>query len=177
MRRAQGGWEGGPCIDRDGRACSGVRRRRGQPAATGRRVSGRIAFTPPTPGVCHVRVRVVGVRIRQFPNGGFWALLVCPRCDARSQRIRLLDGQPACGKCIRASGLIYRSQSVRTETRHLVTAPPRLALLGGHKPARINPRPGRKLDRRAPIEAALKRSLLVARRRGIAVFEKKLIGP
>jgi hypothetical protein len=109
----------------------------------------------------------VGVRMTQFPNGGFWARFVCPRCGGSSQRLRLLDGQPACGKCVRASGLIYRSQSVRTETRHLVTAPPRIALLNGDTPARVNPRPGRKLDRRANLEFALRRSRIVARKHGV----------
>jgi hypothetical protein len=27
----------------------------------------------------------VGVRMRQFPNGGFWAQFVCPRCDGGAQ--------------------------------------------------------------------------------------------
>jgi hypothetical protein len=117
----------------------------------------------------------VGVRMTHFPNGGFWARFVCPRCDRGCQRLRLLDGQPACGKCIRAIGLIYRSQSVRTETRHLVTAPPRIALLNADKPARVNPRPGRKLDRRPLIEAALKRSLIVARKAKVSEFDKMLI--
>jgi hypothetical protein len=109
----------------------------------------------------------VGVRMRQFANGGFWARFVCPRCDGGSQRLRLLDGQPACGKCIRASGLIYRSQSTRTEKRHLLTAPPRMVLLSGDKPARVNPRPGRNLDRRANLEFALRRSRVVARKHGV----------
>jgi hypothetical protein len=116
----------------------------------------------------------VGVRMRQFPNGGFWARFICPRCGGGSQRLRLLDGQPACGKCIRASGLIYRSQSVRTETRHLVTAPPRIALLNGDKPARVNQRPGRKLDRRTNIEAKVRRSLIVARQFAIDEHDKML---
>jgi hypothetical protein len=119
----------------------------------------------------------VGVRLRRFRNSGFWAMFICPRCGGGAQRLRLLDDRPACGACVKASGLIYRSQSVRTENRHMVTAPLRIALLNGDKPARVNPRPGRRLDRRAPIVAALKRSLLVARRRGIAEFEKKLIDP
>jgi hypothetical protein len=110
----------------------------------------------------------VGVRMRQFANGGFWAQFVCPRCNGGCQRLRLLDGQPACGKCIRASGLIYRSQSIRTEKRHLLTAPPRIAFLSADKPARINPRPGRKLDRRANLEFALRRSRIVARNHGVA---------
>ena len=67
-------------------------------------------------------------------------------------------------------------ESTAAKDRHLLTAPERIARLNGDS-ARVNPRPGRRLDRRAPIEAALKRSLLVARRRGIAEFEKKLIDP
>jgi hypothetical protein len=66
-------------------------------------------------------------------------------------------------------------ESTASKDRHLLTAPERIARLKGDKPARVNPRPGRRLDRRAPIGAALKRSLLVARRCGIAEFEKKLI--
>jgi hypothetical protein len=119
----------------------------------------------------------VGVRMRCFRNGGFWAMLVCPRCGGGSQRLRLLDNTPACGKCVRASGLRYRVESTAAKDRHLLTAPERIARLNGNKPARVNPRPGRRLDRRAPIEAALKRSLIVARRCGIAEFEKKLIDP
>jgi hypothetical protein len=65
----------------------------------------------------------VGVRVRSFPNGGFWAMLLCPQCGGGAQRLRLLDNKPACGKCIRASGLIYRSQSVRTEKRHAADRP------------------------------------------------------
>jgi hypothetical protein len=119
----------------------------------------------------------VGVQTRPFPNGGFWAMLVCPRCGGGAQRLRLLDDRPACGKCVRASGLRYRVESTAAKDRHLLTAPQRIARLNGNKPARVNPRPGRRLDRRAPIVAALKRSFLVARRHGIAEFEKKLIDP
>jgi hypothetical protein len=109
----------------------------------------------------------VGVRLRPFRNGGFWAMFVCPRCGGGSQRLRLIDDKPACGRCVRASGLIYRSQSVRTEKRHVVTAPPRLAMLNSDTPARIHPRSGRKLDRRANLEFALRRSRIVARKHGL----------
>ncbi len=78
--------------------------------------------------------------------------------------LRLLDDRPACGKCVRASGLIYRSQSVRTEKRHTVTAPPRLARLNSDWPLRVHPRPGRTIDRRASLEARLRRSLLIVAR-------------
>jgi hypothetical protein len=109
----------------------------------------------------------VGVRTRSFRNGGFWAMLVCPRCGGGSQRLRLLDDRPACGACVRASGLIYRSQAVRTEKRHLVTAPPRLAKLNSDRPLRVHPRAGRTIDGRANIEFALRRSRIVARKHGV----------
>jgi hypothetical protein len=116
----------------------------------------------------------VAVRLRPFRNGGFWAMLVCPRCGGGSQRLRLMDDRPACGRCVRASGLIYRSQSVRTEGRYTVTAPPRLARLKSGNPARVNPRPGRQLDRRANLEARLRRSLIVAREHAINEHDKML---
>jgi hypothetical protein len=94
-------------------------------------------------------------------------MFICPQCGGGSQRLRLIDDRPACGKCVRASGLIYRSQSVRTENRHAVTAPPRLAILTGDAPTRIHPRPGRKLDRRVSLEFASRRSRIVARKHGV----------
>ena len=102
-----------------------------------------------------------------FQERQLWAMLVCPRCGGGAQRLRLLDGQPACGKCVRASGLIYRSQSMRTEKRHTVTAPPRLARLDSERRLRVHPRPGRTIDRRANIEFALRRSRIVARKHGV----------
>jgi hypothetical protein len=116
----------------------------------------------------------VGVTLRRFRNRGFWAMFVCPRCGGGSQRLRLIDDQPACGKCVRAEGLIYRSQSVRTEKRHFVTAPPRLARLASDKPLRVHARPDRAFDGRVNMELALKRSLIVARRAKITQFEKDL---
>ena len=106
----------------------------------------------------------VGVTLRRFRNGGFWAVLVCPGCGGGAQRLRLIDDLPACGACVRASGLIYRSQSVRTEKRHTVTAPPRLAKLNSDRPLRVHPRPGRTIDGRANTEFALRRSRIVARK-------------
>ena len=109
----------------------------------------------------------VGIRMRRFRNRGFWAMLVCPRCGGNAQRLRLLDGRPACGKCVRASGLIYRSQSVRTEKRHLVTAPPRITRLNSDRPLRVHARAGRTIDGRANMEFALRRSRIVARKHGV----------
>jgi hypothetical protein len=63
--------------------------------------------------------------------------------------------------------LNYRSQSVRTEKRHTVTAPPRLAVLNSDKSPRLHPRRGRMLERRANIEFALRRSRIFARKHGV----------
>jgi hypothetical protein len=115
----------------------------------------------------------VGVKVHRFPKcGGWWALFICPRCGGGAQRLRLLDDQPACRACLRAKRMIYRSQSIATENRHLVTAPPRIARLNGEGPSRVHARPGRKLEGRGSTELALKRSLIVARRARIAQFEK-----
>jgi hypothetical protein len=117
----------------------------------------------------------VGVKVHRFPKcGGWWALFICPRCGGGAQRLRLLDDRPACGACVRASGLIYRSQSIRTEERHVVTAPRRIAMLNSDKPVRVHVRPGRMLDGRMKLEARLKRSFIVARKAKIAQFEKDL---
>jgi hypothetical protein len=109
----------------------------------------------------------VGVTVKPLPCGAAWSIFICPRCNGRAQRLRLLDDWPACGKCVRAGGLIYRSQATRTEKRHLVTAPPRLAKLNTDRPLRAHPRPGRTIDRRANIEFALRRSRIVARKHGV----------
>ena len=69
----------------------------------------------------------VGVTSKPLPCGAAWSMFIGLRCHGRAQRLRLLDGVPSCGACVRASGLIYRSQSIRTQKRHLVTAPPRAA--------------------------------------------------
>lgn len=53
-------------------------------------------------------------------------------------------------------------------------APKRIERLSGDKPARLHPRPGRMLDRRANLELRLKRSLIVARRAKVAQFERDL---
>ena len=104
---------------------------------------------------------------RTLERGAEWSLFICTRCHGRAQRLRLLGDKPACGACVRASGLIYRSQSVRTEKRHAVTAPPRLARLNSDRPLRVHPWAGRTIDRRANLEFALRRSRIVARKHGV----------
>ena len=104
---------------------------------------------------------------RPLPCGAVWSLFICPRCQGRAQRLRLLDDLPACGKCVRASGLIYRSQSIRTEKRHAVTAPPVPRCFDRDTPMRVNSRPNRVAERRVNAKIALRRSLIVARKHGV----------
>jgi hypothetical protein len=58
--------------------------------------------------------------------------------------------------------------------RAALTAPKRIARLNSDTPARLHPRPGRMLDRRANLELRLKRSLIVERKAKIAQFEKEV---
>jgi hypothetical protein len=56
--------------------------------------------------------------------------------------------------------------------RAAITAARRIELLNSDKPMRVNPRPGRTLDRRIPMEAKLRRSIIVARKFAFAGYEK-----
>jgi hypothetical protein len=119
----------------------------------------------------------VGVKVHRFPKcGGWWALFICPRCGGGAQRLRLLEDQPACSRCVKASGLIYRSQATPTQKRHLVTAPPRISRLARDKPLRVHARPGRTFDGRVGLEFALRCSLVVARQYALGEHEKWLKG-
>jgi hypothetical protein len=51
---------------------------------------------------------VVGIAQLRFPNGGSWSKFVCP-CGRRAQKLRLFEGRAACGHCVRAAGMRYRS--------------------------------------------------------------------
>jgi hypothetical protein len=60
--------------------------------------------------------------------------------------------------------------------RTALTAPKRIERLYGDKPARLHPRPGRRLDRRTHIEAALRRSQIVARQHALDEHAQQLAG-
>jgi hypothetical protein len=65
---------------------------------------------------------------------------------------------------------------IKTHKRAAYHGPKRLARLHSDAPARLHPRPGRMLDRRANLELALRRSLLVQRRhklRGVGDLKGK----
>jgi hypothetical protein len=119
---------------------------------------------------------VVGLSRLQFPNGGGWSFFVCP-CGRRARTIRLFDGSLACRSCLAERGLRPRIQLIGTHKRAAYLAPRLVARLNSPPPARLNPRPGRTLDRRAKLELALKRTLIVARGAAIEKFEKDLSKP
>jgi hypothetical protein len=106
---------------------------------------------------------VVALSHFRWPNGGSWSFFVCP-CGRRARTLRLLDGDLCCRKCCNAAGLRYRVELIATHERAAYVAPKLLARLSRDTPARLHPRPGRKLDKRANFEFALRRSLLVQRR-------------
>ena len=85
--------------------------------------------------------------------------------------VRGRSGVPS--SALGARGLRPRVQLIRTEKRASYLAPKRLERLNSTTPARIHPRPGRMLDRRANLEIALRRSLIVARRHRVAKASKE----
>jgi hypothetical protein len=118
----------------------------------------------------------VALALLRFPNGGSWSFFVCP-CGRKCRTIRLYEGGLTCRRCLGARGLRPRVELIRTEKRAAYIAPRILARLNSATPARLHPRPGRMLDRRAKLELALKRSLIVERKAAIAQFEKDLGRP
>ena len=105
----------------------------------------------------------VALSLRRFPNGGSWSFFLCP-CGRRARILRLFECGLACRECLGARGLRPRVQLIRTEKRAAYHAPRMLARLNSDTPARLFPRPGRVLDRRANLEFALRRSRIVARK-------------
>ena len=118
----------------------------------------------------------LGLSLFRWPNGGSWSFFVCP-CGRRARIIRLFEGDLACCRCLKARGLHARVELVKTERRAALLTPKRLERLKSALPARLNPRPGRKLDRRVNLELRLKRSLIVERQAAIEQFEKDLSKP
>jgi hypothetical protein len=125
-------------------------------------------------GIADVEVEV-GLQLVKFASSGSWSFFLCPQCGRRARTLKLFGGRPACGQCVRAAGMQYRiDMCSHFSKRVALTAPKRIERLNSDTPACLHPRPGRRLDRRANIGLALKRSLLVACRATIAQFEKDL---
>ena len=118
----------------------------------------------------------VALSLVRFPNGGSWSFFLCP-CGRRARIIRLFEGGLACRQCLGDRGLRPRVQLIATHKRAAYIAPRLIARLNSPSPARLNPRPGRLLDRRLRLEAKLRRTLIVARRHDLEEHHRMLKAP
>jgi hypothetical protein len=91
----------------------------------------------------------------QFPNGGFWQLFICPQCSKRAQVLRVLDSQLICAHCCKRRGMVYQSSPGYSHRRAERTVRRTLDQLTNSEPARVNPRPGRMLDKRSRLQRKL----------------------
>ena len=117
---------------------------------------------------------VVALSHIRFPNQGSWSFFRCP-CGRRAHTLRLFEGELACRGCLKARGFRARVELIPTPARAAHTGPRRIGRLAG-PPARLHPRPGRLLDRRTHIEAALRRSQIVARQHALDEHAHQLAG-
>ena len=120
-----------------------------------------IQFTDPDPAFTFT----VALQHVRFPNGGGWSFFVCP-CGRRARTLRLYDGSLACRRCLEARGLRYRMGDLSRPERAAYAVSRLRARLASDVPARLHPRPGRRLDRRSHFAAALWRAEYVAARHG-----------
>jgi hypothetical protein len=115
---------------------------------------------------------VVGVTSMRLQHGGDWSMFRCS-CGRRARILRLFDGRPACGRCIRATGMRYRIEMVSHASKRVaLTAPKRIERLSNADRTGIKRR--MVLPRRANMEAKLRRSLIVARQFAIDEHDEML---
>ena len=96
-----------------------------------------------------------------FPNGGSWSFFVCPACG-RPARVLKLHEKPMCRRCCLREGIGYRVSSgspVERDVARLARLLKLRALLDG-RPARLHPRPGRRLDRRWSLTVSWRRGMI-----------------
>jgi hypothetical protein len=106
--------------------------------------------------------REVRVVHRKLRNGGSWSFFVCPQCARRARVLKLHDGRPKCWRCCRASGVRYRSANgspVERDAARMARLQKLRELLDGG-PARLHPRPGRRLDRRWSLTVSWRRGMI-----------------
>jgi hypothetical protein len=105
--------------------------------------------------------REVKVVHRRFPNGGEWSFFVCPVCN-RPARVLKLHDKPTCRRCCLRQGIAYRISSgspVERDVARVARLQKLRELLDGG-PARLHPRPGRKLDRRWSLTVSYRRGMI-----------------
>jgi hypothetical protein len=138
-----------------------------------------------TPDMDHVLVTLQGgdgasisanVPVAHFcmPSGGVFLQFLCGSCGRRAQVLRLHAGHIMCGRC---TGLRYwcEGKPAVRRARHRIERLKATRFHGGP----MSCRPGRTMERRAQLTAALRRSEAVVRRhfaRRILVALKAEIG-
>jgi hypothetical protein len=107
--------------------------------------------------------REVKVWHRVFRCGGGLSLFICPKCEQKAQKLRVFDGAPQCPACLYRSGVQFKcthgTPAQKAEARARRIQKLRAQLSGG--PLRVHPRGDRDLERRRPLELALKRARIV----------------
>jgi hypothetical protein len=98
----------------------------------------------------------------RFPNHGGWSFFICA-CGRRARTLRLYAGALACRHCLKAKGLRYQVEDLLPGERAAQAASRLKARFAA--PARLKPRPGRRLDRPGRLAVALWRAEYVATRR------------
>jgi hypothetical protein len=96
-----------------------------------------------------------------FPNGGSWSFFACPACG-RPARVLKLHEKPMCRRCCLREGIGYRVSSgspVERDVARLARLLKLRELLDGG-PARLYPRPGRRLDRRWSLAVSWRRGMI-----------------
>jgi hypothetical protein len=105
--------------------------------------------------------REVKVVHRRFPNGGEWSIFLCPVCSCLARVLKLHD-KPMCRRCCLRQGIGYRVSSgspVERDAARLARLQKLRELLDGG-PVRLNPRPGRRLDRRWSLTISRRRAMI-----------------
>jgi hypothetical protein len=101
-------------------------------------------------------VRVVRFRMR---SGGMFLQFICGRCGRRARTLRLYAGRIMCGRC---TGLQYWCEG-KPAVRRAQHRIERLKATRFHGD-QVTSRPGRAMERRAQLEASLRRSEAIVRR-------------
>src|SRR5271165_6692831 len=106
---------------------------------------------------------VIPVTLQKFPNGGSWSLFIAPCCGRKARALWLLGGDVLGRRCCVSQHIRPRADPMGLSRRAAHRVPKLLARLQSQESARLRPRPGRTMDRRANLEIALRRSMLAVR--------------
>ena len=129
--------------------------------------------------------KLIGVHHVHFPNGGSWALFVCPACARRAGKLWLVDDAPRCWKCCNAMNIQHRSKWGFGRQERMLVCDQKLdeliAKLETKTPLRFNGAPkgwlgkAKLVSRSRPLTKAMRRRMISLRLHQIAT--QSLSGP